>query len=111
MYKKSEINSLEDFQTPFINILDQISDFLNKETKEFNLSIVLPGTIDSKNKKLLTQSAIKDIDLIKYFIKTRKKITGKNFFELFNQNDKTLVEMMEDFTSHLTKLIINLIFH
>ncbi|WP_027063302.1 ROK family protein [Mesoplasma seiffertii] len=46
--------------------------------------------------------------LLKYWLETQTKISGEEFFELFNNHNQLAVEMMDDFTSHIAKLIINL---
>ncbi|ALD66476.1 ROK family protein [Spiroplasma cantharicola] len=204
-YTIASSKNLEDLRTSFVDVLSEISKVLDQESEKFNLAICLPGIIDTKNKRVLSESAIKDVDidlikyfskysklnkfvllndakaavlgeyneriknnskiinmihltigtaigcgiiinrelfngntfqageigkmysslnktdpatitfdtgmgtaLIKYLMRTGKKITGEEFFELYNSNDKLVIEMMDDFTSHLAKLIINL---
>ncbi|WP_106078775.1 ROK family protein [Mesoplasma coleopterae] len=60
------------------SVLDRISLILDENKNEFNLAISIPGVVDSKNKKVLTESAIKevDIDLVDYFSKYKNL---KNF--------------------------------
>ncbi|AUB31316.1 ROK family protein [Spiroplasma floricola] len=194
-------------QTPLVVVLEEISKVLDSFDKEFNLAISFPGIIDAKNKKILSESAISNIDLdlnkyfkkykklnkfiitndakaavlgeyqerikknksifnmvhltigtalgagiiinkkvidgknfqagelgkmyssleknnpstvaidtglgsllLKYFMKTGKSISGEMLFKLFNSNDELVVQMMDEFTSHIAKLIINIDF-